>query len=250
EIHPITYYNNFTSVTAYYCWDDDDFNGLWVAVYQLMIMFVIPGVLMLFCYFCVIQELWSSTKVITNMTANGQRNSSNTLFTLLRNIVINRYFLQVIKMLLFVIIVFLVCWGPRLIMNVVIKFGLSSFDNYTYTTRVTCNLLSFVHCALNPFVYGFMSSSFRQMMINSCSPGRSANNVQMNLDPLANHHIIGCVNIKHLLSKNSKHRRSSDAYDPSCTGTSNVTIPLSINVNGLNTPLNTSPSSSRTRVIY
>ncbi|RWS16046.1 hypothetical protein B4U79_04261 [Dinothrombium tinctorium] len=310
EIQPITYYNNITSVTAYYCWDDDDFVGLCVAIYQLLIMFILPAILMLICYFCVIQELWSSTKVIRNMTrSSSQRyipptlpmvildenrttsrtysykrefNScaqtitstsmmtvsptvetttsfSTTTPTITRKFChsyrrngsdVKRVRKQVIKMLLFVIIVFLLCWGPRLIMNVVIKFGISTFNNYIYTMRVTCNLLSFVHSALNPFVYGFMSSSFRQMMINSCSAGRSVNNQNNlnNLDPLANHHIIGCVNIKTLFTK-SKQRRASDAYDPSCTGTSNLTIPLSVNINGLTSPLPTTPSPSRHRVI-
>lgn len=69
-VYPITYYNNTTSITAYYCWESDDNLAYIVAIYQLMVMFIVPAVFMLFCYFCVIQELWTSTKTIRAMTQN------------------------------------------------------------------------------------------------------------------------------------------------------------------------------------
>lgn len=69
-VYPITYYNNATSITAYYCWESDDNLAYVVAIYQLMVMFIVPAVFMLFCYFCVIQELWASTKTIRAMTQN------------------------------------------------------------------------------------------------------------------------------------------------------------------------------------
>ena len=75
-MYSITYYNNETSLTAYYCWESDDHWVLFLSVYQLLTLFVVPAVLMLGCYFCVIRELWASTKVITTLTshnANGMR---------------------------------------------------------------------------------------------------------------------------------------------------------------------------------
>ncbi|XP_075589674.1 uncharacterized protein LOC124496288 isoform X2 [Dermatophagoides farinae] len=68
---------------------------------------------------------------------------------------------QVIKMLLFIVILFHVCWGPRLIFNVIKSTGIGQFDKFAYSARVYFYLLSFIHSALNPFVYGFMSSNFR-----------------------------------------------------------------------------------------
>lgn len=67
-------------------------------------------------------------------------------------------------MLVLIVILFLLCWGPRLIMNVLVKLGLRTYSTWIYNTRIICNLLSFVHSALNPFVYGFMSSNFRSMV--------------------------------------------------------------------------------------
>lgn len=76
-------------------------------------------------------------------------------------------------MLIFVVVIFLVCWGPRLVMNVIIKFGLHSYTQFTYTARVACYLLSFIHSAANPFVYGLMSSNFRRRLCRSCGRGGS-----------------------------------------------------------------------------
>ncbi len=83
-------------------------------------------------------------------------------------------------MLLFIVILFHVCWGPRLIFNVsdflghffkkifntfflqVIKSaGIASFNNLAYNARVYFYLLSFAHSALNPFVYSMCSANFR-----------------------------------------------------------------------------------------
>lgn len=40
-----------------------------MSVYELLTLFVIPALLMLFCYFRVIRELWASTRVITILTS-------------------------------------------------------------------------------------------------------------------------------------------------------------------------------------
>ena len=72
-------------------------------------------------------------------------------------------------MLLLIVILFLLCWGPRLIMNVLIKLRyLENFSQIMYSARITCYLLSFIHSALNPFVYGLMSSNFRDKLFVTC----------------------------------------------------------------------------------
>lgn len=75
-------------------------------------------------------------------------------------------------MLLLVIVLFLVCWGPRLIFQVFVKLGIQGHTSTTYTIRVTSYLLSFVHSALNPFVYGLMSTTFRNIVFKSCAGGK------------------------------------------------------------------------------
>jgi hypothetical protein len=106
-------------------------------------------------------------------------------------------------MLICIIILFLICWGPRLIMNLMIKLGIKSYTQITYTTRVGCYLLSFIHSALNPFVYGFMSTNFRRMMSNSCASNSSAQPSSEVID----HHLFTCYELK-------RNRKFSDVYEP------------------------------------
>lgn len=75
---------------------------------------------------------------------------------------------QVIKMLILVVILFLLCWGPRLVMEIVVKCCLSVFNHGVYTVRIIFYLLPFVHSCLNPIVYCFMSSKFRRRMLRCC----------------------------------------------------------------------------------
>lgn len=89
-------------------------------------------------------------------------------------------------MLILVVILFLVCWGPRLLMEAMIKCCLSTFNHGTYTLRIISHTLPFVHSCLNPIVYCFMSSKFRRRMLKcfdrTCAPCSSltAKNKQQN----------------------------------------------------------------------
>lgn len=67
-------------------------------------------------------------------------------------------------MLILVVVLFLICWGPRLVMEIIIKCCLSVFNNMTYVLRIAFYLSPFVHSCLNPIVYGFMSTKFRRRM--------------------------------------------------------------------------------------
>jgi hypothetical protein len=82
---------------------------------------------------------------------------------------------QVIKMLILVVVLFLVCWGPRVVFEVILSQGeLSAYTPGVYMLRVFTKLLPFVHSCLNPIVYCFMSSKFRRRMLRcferTCSP--------------------------------------------------------------------------------
>lgn len=68
-------------------------------------------------------------------------------------------------MLILVVVLFLICWGPRLIFEIIMKCCLSVFNHGTYSLRIVFYLLPFVHSCLNPIVYGFMSSKFRRRMV-------------------------------------------------------------------------------------
>ena len=71
-------------------------------------------------------------------------------------------FLQVIKMLICVVILFFICWGPRFIMEIIIKsHTITQFNHALYWSRVILFLLPFVHAVINPIIYMIMSKNFR-----------------------------------------------------------------------------------------
>lgn len=57
-------------------------------------------------------------------------------------------------MLILVVVLFLICWGPRLLLNTIIKWGLKNFSPAIYQLRFIFNLLPFVHSCINPVIYG------------------------------------------------------------------------------------------------
>ncbi|XP_047103400.1 galanin receptor 2a-like [Schistocerca piceifrons] len=176
--YAMLYTNMIVNVTIHHC--ADTVGGLSLAVYQLVLLFGAPGVLMLFCYSCVIVELWKSTRsmqvltnsISTNRISSRQENtltasqSSRHTVTRRRNRADTARATrkQVIKMLILVVVLFLLCWGPRIIMNMLTKIGLQSFTPTEYTMRVVFNILPVIHACFNPVIYSFMSKNFRRSL--------------------------------------------------------------------------------------
>ncbi|XP_042866741.1 allatostatin-A receptor-like [Penaeus japonicus] len=71
---------------------------------------------------------------------------------------------QVIKMLIVVVVLFLLCWGPKLVMQMCITLGLRQFNQVFYNFNIVFVLLPFIHCCINPIIYCFMSKNFRRSM--------------------------------------------------------------------------------------
>lgn len=69
---------------------------------------------------------------------------------------------QVIKMLIVVVIVFVICWTPILVINVLTAFGVLERLNYGYMkgVKTAFHLLSYFNSCINPIIYGFLSRSF------------------------------------------------------------------------------------------
>ncbi|XP_040574514.1 galanin receptor 2a [Lepeophtheirus salmonis] len=196
SVYDVYYANNVTIVKVTYCNDYDDSLGFAFSIYQLVVVFIVPGNIILICYSFVIRELWKSTKRMASMTnhnsytANRKRSSAHE-----NSIYINqhhddggigndnkrsRHFhgnhrkredvgaqrKQVIKMLICVVVLFFLCWGPRFIMEIIIKSKTQNlFYPSIYWIRVLLFLLPFVHACVNPIIYIIMSKTFRSSIV-------------------------------------------------------------------------------------
>ncbi|XP_035826801.1 cholecystokinin receptor type A-like [Aplysia californica] len=86
---------------------------------------------------------------------------------------------RVIRMLIVVVVLFAVCWGPILINNLLVSLRVldSLHIGHLKPLRQAMFLLSYLNSSLNPLVYGFMSRhfrrGFREAICVCCStPGR------------------------------------------------------------------------------
>lgn len=71
-------------------------------------------------------------------------------------------------MLIAVVILFIVCWGPKLILEVIKKYTINSqvnlFNDHGWAMQIMKEILPVVHSCFNPYVYCFMSRNFRYSM--------------------------------------------------------------------------------------
>jgi len=96
---------------------------------------------------------------------------------------------QVIKMLICIVIVFLLCWGPRFIMELLMKMQFSwLYYQHVYVIRTVLFLLPMVHAILNPMIYFIMSRNFRNSVVKKCANGCCENGPQGSFEDLEMKH--------------------------------------------------------------
>ncbi|XP_071119523.1 QRFP-like peptide receptor [Haliotis cracherodii] len=195
DTESILYHNNATSVVVVLCADVGipDTGRLVYSVWQLCVLFVIPAIVLMFCYIRVIWILWMSTQQLQTMTSpyrsyhqcsNKNRNDSGNWKLNNESPDISRTSnrsrpsspgeealqarRQVIKMLVVIIVLFLICWGPKLVIHVMKKLELQAlYSPHVFNLTILLTCLPYVQSCLNPFIYVLMSKSIRKTIMTS-----------------------------------------------------------------------------------
>ncbi|XP_037556231.1 LOW QUALITY PROTEIN: QRFP-like peptide receptor [Dermacentor silvarum] len=164
---------------AYWCMRDEASPRAWRSfeIYMLILVLCIPTLVMGYAYAKICAQLWMVVRERAHLTSGSACTEMLEKAPGKQGFSINgdKRFLgkpsradedtvkQVIKMLILVVSLFVLCWAPILILNVLTAFGSVSALNYSYLKPLrTCfHLLSYLNSCVNPLVYGFMSRSFR-----------------------------------------------------------------------------------------
>lgn len=124
-------------------------------LYMLIMILIIPLIIMTYSYGHICDRLWS---VMRNRTTTFPLSQQTVYIDASTN-----KMSQVIKMLIVVVIVFVLCWTPILIFNVLKAFSIIPALNYgaVKPIKTTFHLFSYANSCVNPIIYGFMSRNFR-----------------------------------------------------------------------------------------
>lgn len=126
-------------------------------LYLLTTILIIPLIIMSYSYAHICNKLWS---------VMNDRTSSFPLTTTQPAVYIDasaNKMSQVIKMLITVVIIFVLCWTPILMLNVLQAFDIIPTLNYGHmkAIKTAFHLFSYANSCVNPIIYGFMSKNFR-----------------------------------------------------------------------------------------
>ncbi|XP_023216276.1 trissin receptor-like [Centruroides sculpturatus] len=185
---------------AYWCVRNWDQRGLWqiYELYMLLLILIAPSIIMGYAYIRICHQLWIVVKERASMTSGEMpgtelqvreshpKNQYSTQVCVVKPKPKSSFHKmnsdsatvkQVIKMLVAVVLLFILCWSPILITNVLTAFGIVDELNIGHLKplRTAFHLMSYFNSCVNPCVYGFMSQNFRnsfQIALKSCLCGR------------------------------------------------------------------------------
>ncbi|KAL5015726.1 hypothetical protein ScPMuIL_005315 [Solemya velum] len=172
---------------AYWCtleWNHHIYSKIY-GIYIFLVILVFPVFLMTFAYTSICHRLWLVRYNYSSSQASTEKEPAQEVpmlsqdgppprpkarklsgFILIRRRVAvdeSAVRKQVIKMLLAVVVIFLVCWGPLMVNNLLVSFHI--IDNlhigFLKQMRQGFHVLAYFNSCVNPIVYGFMSKNFR-----------------------------------------------------------------------------------------
>ncbi|KAM3850507.1 cholecystokinin receptor type A [Diretmus argenteus] len=194
-LKPFTRYNNSTGHMCRLIWPNDVIQQSWY-VSLLLLLFLIPGVVMMTAYGLISAELYRGIRFeLTNRKSSRERGSSSgsikagdsdgcylqaskrksiTVKTSTANAAaVGRVSSnnstaglmakkRVIRMLLVIVFLFFLCWTPVFVVNAWQAFDRRSAYRLTGAPISFIHLLSYTSACVNPIIYCFMNKRFRQ----------------------------------------------------------------------------------------
>uniref|UniRef100_A0A7N6BLB0 Gastrin/cholecystokinin type B receptor n=1 Tax=Anabas testudineus TaxID=64144 RepID=A0A7N6BLB0_ANATE len=181
-LKPFTRLNNSTGHMCRLVWPNDIIQQSWY-VSLLLLLFLIPGIVMMTAYGLISLELYRGIKCELSNRKSGRDRQSSTgsikpgdsdgcylqpskkkSFTgsSSTNLVAKK---RVIRMLLVIVFLFFLCWTPVFVVNAWQAFDRRSAYRLTGAPISFIHLLSYTSACVNPIIYCFMNKRFRKGML-------------------------------------------------------------------------------------
>ncbi|XP_023252612.1 cholecystokinin receptor type A [Seriola lalandi dorsalis] len=205
-LKPFTRMNNSTGHMCRLVWPNDIIQQSWY-VSLLLLLFLIPGIVMMTAYGLISMELYrgikfelsnrkssrerqcstgsikpgdsdgcyvqpSKKKSITMSTGNCPSSSSKPMVGRVCSSSSTANLMakkRVIRMLLVIVFLFFLCWTPIFVVNAWQAFDRRSAHRLTGAPISFIHLLSYTSACVNPIIYCFMNKRFRQGMLATFS---------------------------------------------------------------------------------
>uniref|UniRef100_A0A8C9G9U3 Cholecystokinin receptor type A n=1 Tax=Pavo cristatus TaxID=9049 RepID=A0A8C9G9U3_PAVCR len=197
KLVPFTKYNNSTANMCRLLWPSDVIQQSWYT-FLLLILFLIPGIIMMVAYGLISLELYRGIKFDTSQRRSLRERKGSTSITkyedgdgcylhkakrkrkvplqqlsAMSNSKIDRVRSSsssanlmakklVIRMLMVIVVLFFICWTPIFSVNAWRAFDTASADLHLSGAPISfIHLLSYTSACVNPIIYCFMNKRFR-----------------------------------------------------------------------------------------
>uniref|UniRef100_A0A8B9LXN8 KISS1 receptor a n=1 Tax=Astyanax mexicanus TaxID=7994 RepID=A0A8B9LXN8_ASTMX len=122
-------------------------------LYQFIAVYLLPVLTISFCYSFMLKRVGHPT--VEPVDSNHQVHLLSERTISIRS--------KISKMVVVIVLLFTVCWGPIQIFALFQSFYPNFKVNYaTYKIKTWANCMSYANSSINPIVYGFMGASFRK----------------------------------------------------------------------------------------
>ncbi|XP_050734737.1 QRFP-like peptide receptor isoform X2 [Eriocheir sinensis] len=186
-------------VRAFWCVRDWDSPRLWrgYETYMMAVVLLLPASVMAAAYTAIGGAIVTMVARRRAITGKGQIADGGSLLNdnsrRRRRDAQDSEVLQVVSMLVVVVLLFVLCWSPVLVLNVLKAY--SVVPTYSPTLKhvsTVADLLSYCNSCVNPFVYGFMSKNFRksfkQVLCCRHGPPRPPTHLSLTRTSIMRHH--------------------------------------------------------------
>uniref|UniRef100_A0A4W6CST0 Gastrin/cholecystokinin type B receptor n=1 Tax=Lates calcarifer TaxID=8187 RepID=A0A4W6CST0_LATCA len=180
-LKPFTRVNNSTGHMCRLVWPNDIIQQSWY-VSLLLLLFLIPGIVMMTAYGLISMELYRGIKFeLSNRKSSRDRQCSTGSIkpgdsdgcymqpSKKKSITSSTGNFRVIRMLLVIVFLFFLCWTPVFVVNAWQAFDRRSAYRLTGAPISFIHLLSYTSACVNPIIYCFMNKRFRQGMLATFS---------------------------------------------------------------------------------